>query len=77
MEIRGKIKKIKSLIVNLHKLKTKDQNKKALEFRADIEVQQGQNYIKLKVYGQLKVLLKEIKGQRTKLNFDQITKLKP
>ena len=51
--------------------------KKALKARADNEVQQRQNCIKLKVYGQLNVQLKEIKSRRTKLNFDQTPKLKP
>jgi hypothetical protein len=51
--------------------------KKALNSGADNEVQQRQNCIKLKVYGQLKVQLKEIKSQKTKLNFDQTSKLKP
>jgi hypothetical protein len=32
-----------------------------LKFRVDIEVWQGQNNIKLKVYGQLGIQLKEIK----------------
>jgi len=43
--------------------------KKALKFEADIEVWQGQNFIKLEIYGQLGVQLKEIKKQRTKLIF--------
>jgi len=51
--------------------------KKALKFRADIEVWQRQNCIKLKVLGQLGVHLKEIKSYRTKLNFVQITKIRP
>jgi len=51
--------------------------KKALKFKANIEVLQGKNYIKLKVYGQLRVQLKEIKSQKTKLKFDQTLKLKP
>jgi len=51
--------------------------KKALKFRADIEVWQRQNCIKLKVLGQLGVHLKEIKSYRTKLNFFQITKIRP
>jgi hypothetical protein len=46
------------LRVNLHKFKIKDQSEKALKSRADIEVQQEQNYIKLKVDGQLGVQLK-------------------
>jgi hypothetical protein len=36
--------------------------KKVLEFEADIEVRQGQNCIKLKIYGQLGVQCKEIKS---------------
>jgi hypothetical protein len=32
-----------------------------LKFRVGIEVWQGKNYIKLKVYGQLGIQLKEIK----------------
>jgi hypothetical protein len=51
--------------------------KKALKFRVDIEVWQRQNCIKLKVSGQLGVHLKEIKSYRTKLNFVQITKIRP
>ena len=51
--------------------------KKTLKSRANNEVWQEQNYIKLKVYGQLKVQLKEIKSQRTKLNYSQTPKLKP
>jgi hypothetical protein len=61
----------------LHKFKIKDQSEKALKSRADIEVQQEQNYIKLKVDGQLGVQLKQIKSQMTKLNFVQTPKLKP
>jgi limonene-1,2-epoxide hydrolase len=62
----------------LYKFKIKDQNeKKVLKFRVDIEVWQGQNNIKLKVYGQLGIQLKEIKRWRNKLNFGQIPKLKP
>jgi hypothetical protein len=45
--------------------------KKALKFRANIEVQQGQNYIKLEVYGQLGVKLREIKRRITKLTFSK------
>ena len=51
--------------------------KKVLKFKASIEVRQGQNYIKLKIQGQLGVQLKEIKSQKTKLNFEQTFKLKP
>ena len=51
--------------------------KKALKFKADIEIWQRQNCIKLKVLGQLGVHLKEIKSYRTKLNFVQITKIRP
>jgi hypothetical protein len=47
-----------------------------LKFRVGIEVWQGKNYIKLKVYGQLGIQLKEIKRWRNKLNFGQIPKLK-
>jgi hypothetical protein len=43
-----------------------------LKFRVDIEVQQGQNCMKLKVLGQLDTHLRV----RTKLNFDQIPKIK-
>jgi hypothetical protein len=50
--------------------------KKALKFKADIEIWQRQNCIKLKVLGQLGVHLKEIKSYRTKLNFVQITKIR-
>ena len=38
---------------------------------ADFEIQQGQNYIKSKVQSQLGMKLKEIKSERTKLNFGQ------
>jgi limonene-1,2-epoxide hydrolase len=72
-----KLKRIESLMVNLHESKTKDQNKKTLKSRLDIEVWHGQNCIKLKVYGQLGVQLKDIKSWRTKSNFGQTPKLKP
>jgi hypothetical protein len=36
--------------------------KKMLKFGADVEVFQGQNCIKLKVQGQLRMQLKEIKS---------------
>jgi len=48
-----------------------------LKFEAYAEVQQEQNCIKLKVPGHSGMQLKEIKSRRTKLNFDQILKLKP
>jgi hypothetical protein len=51
--------------------------KKSLKFGVDIEVQQGQNCIKLKVYGQIGMQMKQIKRRRTKLNFEQTPKLKP
>jgi hypothetical protein len=51
--------------------------KKSLKFGVDIEVRQGQNCIKLEVYGQTRMQMKEIKRRRTKLNFDQTPKLKP
>jgi len=50
--------------------------KRALKFKADVKVWQGQNCMKLKVRSQLGIQLKEIKSQRTILNFDQIPKLK-
>jgi hypothetical protein len=49
----------------------------ALKFEGDIEVWQGQNWIKLKAWNQSGVQLKEIKSRRTKLNLDKIAKLKP
>jgi hypothetical protein len=64
-----KLKKIKSLIVNLHKFKIKGHNEKTLKFGVDVEVFQGQNCIKLKVQGQLGMQLKEIKSRRTRLKF--------
>ena len=51
--------------------------KQVMKFEADIEVRQGQNYLKLEVQGQLGVQFKEIKSWRTKLNFDQTPKIKP
>ena len=76
-----KLKRIESLIVNWGSICINSgqmtKMKKALKSGADNEVQQRQNCIKLKVYGQLKVQLKEIKSQKTKLNFDQTPKLKP
>jgi hypothetical protein len=76
-----KLKRIENLIVNWGSIcinpGQKTKMKKALKARADNEVQQRQNCIKLKVYGQLNVQLKEIKSRRTKLNFDQTPKLKP
>jgi len=51
-EIEEKMKFNSKLMVNLHKSKIKDQNKKkALKFRANVEVWKGQNCIKLKVQG--------------------------
>jgi hypothetical protein len=43
--------------------------KKILKFGVDVKIWQGQNYIKLKVLDQFTVQLKEIKCQKTKLNF--------
>jgi hypothetical protein len=40
-----------------------------LKLRADFEIQQGLNCIKLQVWSQLEVKLNEIKNWRTKLNF--------
>jgi len=64
-------------MVNLYKFKANDQNKKRLKFRAHVELQQRQNCIKPKVWGQLGMQLIGIKSQRAKLNFDWIPKLKP
>jgi len=43
---------------------------KARKFGVPIEVQQGRNCIKSKVYGQLGVQLKQIKIWRTKLKLN-------
>jgi hypothetical protein len=51
--------------------------KKALKYRVNIKIRQGQNCIKLEVYDQVGVQLKEIKRWRTILKFGQIPKLKP
>jgi CDP-diacylglycerol pyrophosphatase len=76
-----KLKRIESLMVNCGSICINPEPitkiKKALKSRADNEVHQGQNCIKLKVYSQLKVQLKEIKSRTTKLNFGQTPKLKP
>jgi len=50
--------------------------KKAIKFRADVIVWQGQNDIKLKSYRPIRDAIEIIKRQRTKLNFGQISKLK-
>jgi len=51
--------------------------KKTLKFKARIEVQQGQNCIKLKIWGQLEMKLKEIKKSNDQIELCQVFKLKP
>ena len=76
-----KFKRFESLMVNWGSIcinsKPSIKILKALKFKADVRVLQGENCIKLKVSSQLGVQLKGIKSQMTKLKFDQIPILAP
>jgi len=63
---RGEIEKIESLMVNWGlnciNLKPRTILQKACKYGAEVEVPQGPNCIKSKVYGQLEVQLKSIES---------------
>ena len=69
MKSGAQLKKIKSLKVDLHKSKTKDHNEKDAEIRGRCLTFSGAKLHKIKSQDQLEMQLKEIKSQRTKLNF--------